>query len=148
MRYIRHFEKTDKTIVTITSDGGANISIQSSATPDDASTIDLEQYHALWLVNDTLEFKAEETEAYQEWFTERYRFCARYYEDEGRTIDLYVRADILCAAVDESSAIDVRYDSGLRLHNASSEVSAETIRFFLAWTQRYGGDIRILASVL
>jgi len=134
MRYIRHFEKTDKTIVTITSDGGANISIQSSATPDDASTIDLEQYHALWLVNDTLEFNAEETEAYQEWFTERYRFCARYYEDERRTIDLYVRADILCAAVDESSAIDVRYDSGLRLHNASSEVSAETIRFFLAWT--------------
>ena len=36
--------------------------------------------------------------------------------------------------MDDSSAIDVRYDSGLRLHNASYEIGAETMRFFLAWT--------------
>ncbi len=140
LRYLRHFEKTGKTIVTITSDEQANISIQSSALPDGASTIDLERYNAVWLVNDTLEFNAEQTGAYQAWFRERYRFCARFHEDEGTTIDLYLRIDIPCAAMNESSAIEVRYDSGVRLHNASYEISVEKIRFYLAWTNNTDND--------
>ena len=135
LRFLRHFEKTDRTVVTLIKDEQAKIRIQSSSMSDGDSAIDLEQYHALWLLNDTLEFAAERTEAYQEWFAERFRFCARYFEDERSAIGLYLRADILCAAMDESSAIDIRYDGGLRLRNLSSEVNAGTIRFFLAWSQ-------------
>lgn len=134
LRFLRHFAEIDRTIVTLSMDEQANINIQSSTARAGESTVDLEQYGALWLLNDPLEFDAEQTAAYQEWFSERFRFCARFAEDERTTIDLYLRADISCAAMDDSSAIDVHYDSGLRLHNASHEINAGTIRFFLAWT--------------
>ncbi len=134
LRFLRYFAEIDKTVVTLGMDEHANINIQSSGVQAVDSALDLEQYNALWLLNDTHDFDAEQTQAYQEWFSERFQFCARFAEDERTAIDLYLRADILCAAMDDSSAIDVRYDSGLRLHNASYEISGETMRFFLAWT--------------
>ncbi len=135
LRYLRHYDETDRSIVTLSKDEQGNINIQSSAAPGGESAFDLEGYNALWLLNDTREFDAGQTEAYQEWFTERFRFCARYAEDERTVIDLYLRADIPCSAMDESSAIAVRYDNGLWLHNASFETDAETIRFYMAWTK-------------
>ena len=33
---------------------------------------------------------------------------------------------------------DVRYESGLRLHNVSYDISVEKARFFLAWTNDTG----------
>ena len=148
LRYLRHFEKTDETIVTITSDEQANIGIQSSELPDGGATVDLEQSNAVWLLNDKQEFKAEQTGAYQAWFTERFKFCARYFEEERATVDLYLRLDMPCTAMNESTAIEVRYDSGLQLHNVSREISAGTIRFFLAWTHDspsiYGHSIQFL----
>ncbi len=134
LRFLRYFAETDGNIVTLRMDEEAKISIQSTAAPAGESTLDLEEYSALWLLNDTLEFDAEQTEAYLGWFSERFRYCARFAEDERTTVDLYLRADISCAAMDESSAINVHYDSGLRLHNASHEINAGTILFFLAWT--------------
>ncbi|MCY3864366.1 MAG: YfhO family protein [Chloroflexi bacterium] len=138
LRFLRHFAEIDRTIVTLGIDEQANINIQSSAAPAGESAIDLEQYNALWLLNDKLDFDAEQTEAFQEWFSERFRFCARYAEDAQTSIDLYLRADIPCAAMDESSAIDVRYESGLRLHNVWYEISVEIARFFFAWTNDTG----------
>lgn len=134
LRFLRYFADIDKTIVTLGMDELANINIQSSAAPAGVSAVDLEQYNALWLLNDKLEFDAEQTEAFQKWFSERFQLCARYAEDERTSIDLYLKADIPCAAIDDSSAIDVRYDSGLRLHNASYEINGEIARFFLAWS--------------
>ena len=134
LRYLRHFSESERTVVTLSMDEQANINIQSSAARALESAVNLEQYSALWLLNDMQDFDAEQTEAYREWFSERFQFCARYAEAERTTIDLYLRLEIPCAAMDDSSAIDVRYDSGLRLHNASYEISAETMRFFLAWT--------------
>jgi len=134
MRYLRHFSEVDRTIVTITWDEQTIIDIHDSEFADPNADINPEQFAALWLVNVPLTSNYQQTEAYQQWFTKRFTFCQRFHEEERATIDLYLRAGIPCAAMDESSAIDVRYDSGLRLHNALSEVSAETIRFFLAWT--------------
>ena len=132
--YLRHFVQVDKAVVTVTYDERANIDIQGSELSDSDSTIDLEQYNAVWLVNDRQEFNAEQTEAYQEWFTERFKYCARFHEDESRTIDLYLRSSIPCSAMDTSSALGVRYDGGVRLNNLSYVVSADAVRIFLSWT--------------
>ncbi|MCY4060810.1 MAG: glycosyltransferase family 39 protein [Chloroflexi bacterium] len=138
LRFLRHFAEIDRTIVTLSMDEQAKISIQSSTAPAGEATLDLEEYSALWLLNGKLEFAAEQSEAYQGWFSERFRFCARFAEDERTTIDLYLRADTPCAAMDDSSVIDVVYDSGLQLHNASYEISVEKMRFFFAWTNDTG----------
>ncbi len=133
MRYLRVYSEIDATVVTVTSDEQGSVNIEVSGLPD--SDIDLEQSHAIWLVNDNAEFNAERTVAYQEWFTKRFKFCARFYEDERITIDAYIALEYPCAAVDGQSPDEIRYDSGLRLHHASFDVLTDKIRFYLAWTQ-------------
>ena len=140
IRFLRHFAEIERTVVTITSDEHGNIAVQRSDLPDADSAIDLQQFAALWLVNDPLEFNAEHSPAFQDWFTERFQFCGRYYEAERATLDAYVRSDIPCSALDETSAIDVRYEDGLSLHNASYDVMENTLRLFLAWTDIRASD--------
>ena len=65
---------------------------------------------------------------------ERFKFCARFHEDGDTAIDLYLRSILPCSAMDTSSALGVRYDGGVRLHNLSYDVSADSVRFFLSWT--------------
>lgn len=133
-RYLRYFSDSDRTVLTITGDDEPNFEIRNTALPPAESLIDLKQYAALWLVNDRAEFDAELTAAYQDWFTRRFTFCARYREDERMTIDLYLRAGIPCAALDDSSVFAVRYDEGVRLHNLSFVQQEDIIRFYLAWS--------------
>jgi hypothetical protein len=134
MRYLRVYSEIDATVVTVTSDEQESVNIEVAGLPD--ATIDLQEVHEVWLVNDHAEFSAERTVAYQEWFTKRYKFCARFMEEEGTTIDAYLKSEYPCAAVDGSSPDQVRYDSGLRLHHASFDVLADQVRFYLAWTHR------------
>ena len=134
LRYLRNYAQLDDTIIAIARDELGNMSVQRSDLPDEDSAIDLQPFAALWLVNDPLEFNAELSPAFQDWFAERFQFCGRYYEAARATIDAYVRSDIPCSAIDESSAFEVRYDDGLSLHNASYAVSESKLRFLMAWT--------------
>ncbi len=111
------------------------IDIRSFDVPDSDWTIDLESTAAVWLINDQLTFNAEQTYAYQEWFTKRFRFCRRHHEDRDMTIDLYLKPDLPCSAVDESSAFEVNYEDGVRLHHLSYAVQSDAIRFYLAWSK-------------
>ena len=56
------------------------------------------------------------------------------HEDDDTAIDLYLKSDIPCAALDESSVVEAHYDGGVRLHNLSYDVSADSVRLFLSWT--------------
>ena len=134
MRYLRHFSRINRDVMTITSDEQANVTIQGPAQDDIDSAIELERSAALWLINGPQEFDAEQTPAYQDWFKERFHFCQRFFEDEGAAIDLYVAAKIPCSAMDESSEMEVQYDVKLRLHNISYVADRALLRFFLAWT--------------
>ena len=93
-----------------------------------------ERFNAVWLVNVSLEFNEEQSKANMEWFLKQFKFCERFQEDELTTIDLYLRLDIPCSAMGESSSVDVQYDDGVRLHNVSYGADSDEIRFYLAWT--------------
>ena len=134
MRYLRHFSEVDRAIVTITWDERAIIDIHDSNFADPNADVNPEDFAALWLVNVPPISNYQQTEAYQQWFKKRYAFCQRIHEDERSTIDLYLRTEIPCAAMGESSRIEVRYDSGARLHSASFDVYADKARFYLAWS--------------
>ena len=134
IRYLRQFALIDKTVMTITTGKQTDIDIQSSESRSADPYIALGSHNAVWLVNDRQEFNAEQTEAYQEWFMERFKYCARFHEDDDTAIDLYLRSSIPCSAMDTSSALGVRYDGGVRLHNLSYDVSADAVRVFLSWT--------------
>ena len=138
--YLRYFTRIEAPLVIFSSDELANLNIQRPGAADMISFADLEKQHALWLVNASQEFKAEDTAAYQEWFAKRFRFCRRFYEGERGSIDIYVKHDISCAAVDQSSAIEALYDSTLRLHNIAYDVDSDVIRFYLAWTNNTRDD--------
>ncbi len=133
LRHLRYYAPLDKHVLTIASDEPANISIESSRLIDLGTDIDLEQYTALWLVNDSLEFDAKDSALYQDWFLKRFNSCARLDGDERISIELYIRADIPCSALDESSAPEVRYDGGLLLRNVSYDLNGDHFRAFLAW---------------
>ncbi len=133
-RDLRYFTQIDRNIVTITSDADANIHIQSSAFPGLDARADLSAQAALWLVNSPQHFNAEQRPAFQGWFSERFHFCQRAEELDGITFDLYLRADLPCSAMDDSSALEVEYDGGARLHNASYAVNEDLLHFYLAWT--------------
>ena len=134
LRYLRNFTQVDQTVIAVVRDEAGNISALNSSLPDADSPTDLQQFAALWLVNDALEFNAELTTAFRDWFTDRFQFCRRYHEDERLTIDAYVRADIPCSAIDESSAFEIHFDSDVRLYNASYNIIESALRVFLAWT--------------
>ena len=134
LHFLRHVGPVEKTVVTIASDEQSNIIFQSTDTIDSESEINLANESALWLLNDSREFSAEQTEAYQQWFLARYQLCQRFHEDAHTTIDLYVKADMPCGAMDDSSALNVLYDDGLRLRNVSYDLSGDKLRFYLAWT--------------
>ena len=134
IRYRRHFSQPARDVLTITSDEPDNVIIRSLVMPDSEANFDVEHNAAVWLLNAPLELNAEQTTAYQDWFTERYHFCQRFPEDEGAIIDLYLRDGIPCSALDGSSALEVHYDSGVRLHNASFAADEDLLRFYMAWS--------------
>ena len=140
LRNLRHFADIDRTIVTLTSDDEANMEAQHSEFLDPYSSSDLEQTAALWLLNVPLASEAEQTPAFRDWFAKRFHHCQRMQEGDAFAIELYLRADIPCSAMDESSALEVQYDSGLRLHNASFAVEGDLLRYYLAWTNPTPGD--------
>ena len=133
---LRHFGMVEKPVVTIFSDEQSNIRFQSAQTPELRSTFNPEYRNALWLLNDRREFSAEKTEAYQEWFLDRYKPCKRFHEEQNTTIDLYLKSAIPCAAIEDSSALNLIYDGGLRLRNLSYELHRDELRLYLAWTNR------------
>ena len=132
--YARHFALTDRAIVTAATGEQGIIAVQSSDFSAGDSSFDPRSEAAVWLLKNIAQFDAEQTVAYQEWFAPRFNFCARYQEDANSTIDLYIRNDIPCSAMDDSAALEVQYVDGLRLHNALFEMVPDKLRFYLAWT--------------
>ena len=98
MRYLRLFSEIERTIVTVASDGQATAQFQTWSASNAELTIDPSALHALWLVDDTLEFQAERTTAFRNWFANRFKFCARYHLDERMTVNAYMRVEYPCAA--------------------------------------------------
>lgn len=134
LRYLPNTATIGRTVLAIAGDESANIDIRSSDMPGSILPDDLDKIAALWLVNNRLAYDAQQSAAYQDWFTKRFRFCGRYYDEAKITIDLHLRSDIACAAIDDSSAFEIRYDDGLRLQNLSYEIESDTLRFYLTWT--------------
>ena len=135
VRYLPTFATVGRTVLAIAGDKPSDIVIRSSESPESDSSIDLEQYAALWLINSLSAYDAEQTAAYQDWFSKRFHRCERYHDEGAITLDLYLRWDVSCTALGEGSAFEVRYDDGLRLDNLSYAVELEAVRFFLAWTK-------------
>ena len=133
-RYLRLITEVDNTVVTIASDDQGNIDIRKSEPQNSDSYIELERYSAVWLVNVSLEFNEEQSKENLAWFLKQFKFCERFQEDKLTTIDLYIKIDIPCSAMGESSSVDVQYDDGVRLHNVSYGADSDEIRFYLAWT--------------
>lgn len=150
LRYLPNFATVGRTVLAIAGDESADGYIRSSDLPASILPDDLGRIAALWLVNDRLVYDAEQTAAYQDWFTNLFRYCERYHEEGQVSIDLYLRIDIACSAMDDSNAFEVRYDDGLRLHNLSFEMESDTLRFYLAWTnktrERYGFSLQFFAE--
>ena len=67
-RYLDHFADTDRTVVTVIRDDQGDIRARSLDSSDEESSVDLEDYAALWLVNVPLVYDAERTSAFQDWF--------------------------------------------------------------------------------
>ncbi|MCY3798570.1 MAG: glycosyltransferase family 39 protein [Chloroflexi bacterium] len=134
LRYLPKSATIGRTVLAIAGDESANIDIRGSDAPGLILPGALDKIAALWLVNNRLAYDARQSAAYQDWFTERFRFCARYYDEAQITIDLYLRRNISCAAIDDSSAFEVRYDDGLRLQNLSFVFESDTLWFYMAWT--------------
>ncbi len=134
LHYLSHFTDTNRSLVTVTSAEQAGIETRHSDIMRAISSSELEEYAALWLVNRPQDFDAEQTPAFQDWFIKRFHFCQRFQEDDRAVVDLYLRAGIPCSAMDQSSVIEVQYDSGVRLHNLSYTAGDDVLHFYLAWT--------------
>jgi len=145
-RYFRLFTEADRSLASIWVDEQSNIQTRHSAFLEAYSSNDLEQNATLWLVNSRQAINAEETPAFQGWFSQRFRFCQRYREDEHAVFDLYLRVDVPCSAVEQSSQMQVRFDSGLRLRQFSYALKENTLHFYLNWSNdnavRYGFSLQ------
>ena len=139
--YLRHFADNYRTPVTVTSDEETQIEIRRSDNLEPFASSQLEQHAALWLLNLPLVSDAERTPAFQNWFKERFHRCQRSQEQDAFVIDMYLRAGVPCSAMDEGSSLDIQYDGGVRLHNASFAIEGDLLRFYLAWTKEAASSI-------
>ncbi len=128
LRYLRHNDLAEIEAVALSNDDAGNMVIRSTG------SVDLEAQSAIWLVQDRNDFIPERTDSNFAWLLARFKFCQRVHEDEDTALDLYLRREIPCGAIGEESAFEVRYDSGVHLHNASFNVEPKQIRFYFAWT--------------
>ena len=132
--YLRRFRPAGIHQFAVSRGSSEDMVVQSSE-PGLSSTIDyLESQAGVWLLSDRIEFNAARSGIFHEWFSRIFKACHRHYQDHRTTIDIYLKLDIPCSAVDHSSALDVRYDGGARLHNISFEIDPDRIRFYTAWT--------------
>ena len=131
---LRHFARRNRTIMTVSSDAQTTVTVRRPDMTRAISSSEPEQHAALWLVNHPQTFDAQETPAFRQWFAEHFNACRRVLDEANATIDLYLRADIPCNAMDESSALNIDYDGGVRLHNASFVQKEDLLHFYLAWT--------------
>ena len=87
-KYVRHFAPIDREVVTVASDDRGSVVVRTSDNPDSDAGYKLESDAAVWMISNVAQFNAEQNAAYQAWFASRFRFCARFKEDESRSIDL------------------------------------------------------------
>ncbi len=127
-RYLRHFDKIDKRIVAVHSSAQGEVDLWTTA------SIDLENQNAAWVLTDQLGLVSDRASASFAWFSQRFKFCEHVYLDAKVAIDLYVKTEIPCAALDSSSDLEIHYRDGVRLHKAALEVNPARVRFYLAWT--------------
>jgi len=134
IRHARDYQPAGRAVKAIASnDQQKTIVLSSDSTEPDAFASTL-AHNAYWLVNVQGDYRAEQSTSYESWLKERFHFCQRFHEENQAHIDLYLRADIPCSAMDESSALAVEFDSGARLHNISHVVNDGMLRFYTAWT--------------
>lgn len=142
MRYLGYFDPVDWNIIAVASMAPGQVNIRSSESDD------LERQNAVWLLTDRLEFAPEANDANYAWFLQRFQNCQQIYADAAVVVDLYLKLDIPCTAVDGDSALDVRYQDGVRLHNASVEVKSDRLSVFFAWTnntpRNYSYSIQVI----
>ena len=134
IRHTRDYQPTVRAVRVIASDDQQETIIQSSESTGPDALADLAAQNAFLLINVQGDYRAEQTPAYESWFTERFHFCQRQLEDAQVHIDLYLSADIPCSAIDERSALEVEFDGGARLHNISHVVNDGMLHFYMAWT--------------
>ncbi|MDE2776683.1 MAG: hypothetical protein OXI77_12135 [Chloroflexota bacterium] len=91
-------------------------------------------FNGVWLINNPHETDLPSLPIYQGWFTRNYRFCRRAYDHTDGTIDLYLKPDIPCEALDAHKGREARYDGGARLHNVSYDMAGDQITFYLVWS--------------
>ncbi len=141
-RYLRHFDKIDKRIVAVHSSAQGEVDLWTTA------SIDLENQNAAWVLTDQLGLVSDRASASFAWFSQRFKFCEQVYLDAKVAIDLYVKPEIPCAALDSSSDLEIHYRDGVRLHKAALEVNPARARFYLAWTnntpRHYSFSLQIL----
>jgi len=126
-RYLEQHARPEKAVVVAYGDAQGAIQIAS------AEAVDLNARHAIWLLQARGEAGAEIPAAARQWLSARFKFCDRLHENSDSAVDLYLKLDIPCSAMDERSAADIRFDGGVHLRNASYEITSDAIRFFLAW---------------
>lgn len=127
MRYLDQVARPQKAVAVAYSDDQGDVAIRS------AGAVDLDALNAIWLLHSPLGADADKPSAASEWLSARFKFCHRLYKGKGSSVDLYLKLDIPCTAVDDNSAVDIRFDGGVRLQFASFELRSDAIRFYLAW---------------
>ncbi len=97
-------------------------------------------YGGIWLINDPQATDLPRLPVFSDWFTANYRFCKRFLEREDATIDLYLKPDIPCVALDDARELGAQYDNGARLHSLTTELEADRLLVASAWTLMGEGD--------
>ncbi|MDE2635291.1 MAG: hypothetical protein OXI30_02910 [Chloroflexota bacterium] len=129
IRFLRHNRLAEMEVSVVSTDSTETVVSGSDR-------IVQETTNAVWLLDDRRYPWSGTPEATQAWLLERFKPCNRIYENGVTTIDLLLRLDVPCSAMDSSSALEIRYLDGLRLHNASVETRPEKVLFYFAWTNR------------
>ena len=72
-------------------------------------------------------------DAYTEWFSQYYKPCKRFLENDNTIIDAYYRVSIPCELIDTQSPFAVLYDNGILLSNRLYEMDSDQMTFSFWW---------------
>ena len=89
--------------------------------------------NAIWLTYNPQQTDLRMMEVYTEWFSQHYKSCKRFLDDDDAIADYYVRASIPCELINAETPFEVRYDNGNRLSNLLYEIDSDRMMIYFWW---------------
>ena len=134
-------------IIHISYDANGDLIIQSDRTKYGSLDSIADNSRGIWVLHNPSETDLTSMPVFRDWFLQRFKLCKRFLDRETSAIDYYLKPEIPCGLVTDSSPLSIRYDNGIALGNIVTEMTSDALRIYLWWHETIGKEYALSLQV-